>query len=203
LSSAMDAFVSEKAVKWTYTLSAFGGSLLEVVHDGRKDGTANATLTIAGHIGQASMVLDGKVYLEGNARGLTEVDSFTASAAQKEAGKWIAVPRTSSYFAAYANDLTVASAVEELYLGGTMKAFPPKVINGRKVYAVQESLTTKGQTIIETVYIRAVGLPLPVEAVLSVDGVPGSIVYGPWGVPPDAKVPAKSVPFESSWVARA
>jgi hypothetical protein len=198
----MNTFASEHAVYWTYRLTAFGGSLDQVVHDGAKDGTMTATLKSGGQVAHASVVLDGKVYFKGNALGLAELENFVVPAAEKEAGRWIAVPRTSSYFAAYAINLTVASAVEELYLGGTVKALPPTTLDGVSVLAVRETVTSKGNAITETIYIRASGPPLPVEVVLAVNGVTGTIVYGPWGTPPAAKVPSKATPLKGTWVTK-
>ena len=199
----MDAFASEHAVYWTYRLSALGGSLDEVVHDGVKDGTMTGTLESGGQVAHVRVVLDGKVYLEGNVPGLAELENFVIPAAEKEAGKWIAVARSSSYFAAYAVNLTVASAVEELYLGGTVRALPPTTLDGVSVLAVRESVTSKGNPITETIYIRASGSPLPLKVLLAVGGVSGTIVYGPWGKAPAAKVPSKSTPLKGTWVTKA
>lgn len=175
-----------------------------MVHDGLKDGVMNASLTTGGAggtVAHVSMVLDGKLYFEGNPSGLRTFESLEVAPSQKEAGKWIAVNRSSEYFAAYANNLTVASAVQELNLGGTVTALPPTTSKGQKVDVLKESLSQKGETITETVYIKSTGAPLPIAIVLSVDGVGGSIVYGPWNTPPKATVPPKSVPFKASWVA--
>jgi len=200
----MDAFVSQRAVYWTYKLEAFGGSLDEVVHDGLRDGTMNAVLNRGGAGGttaHVSMVLDGKVYFEGNALGLVTFEGLKTGQAGTEANKWIGVNRTSAYFDIYANDLTVASAVGQLNLGGTVKALPPTVSKGQPVDVLEEKVTSKGTPITETLYIKGTGEPLPLAAVLSVNGVGGSIVFGPWNLPPKAKAPSKWVPFNGSWLA--
>jgi hypothetical protein len=202
LSSVMDAFASQRAVYWTYRLRAFGGSLEQVVHDGVQDGTMATTLKSGGQVAHVSVVLDGKVYFDGNALGLDQLQNFVVPAAEKEAGKWIAVPRTSPYFAAYAINLTIGSAVEELYLGGSVKVLPPTTLDGRSVLVLSESITSKGSRITETIYVKASGLALPLEVVLAVNGVSGTIVYGPWGKPPAAKVPLKSTAIRASWVTK-
>ena len=202
LSGTMNAFASEAAVDWTYRLSAFGGTSEEVFHDGKKDGTMTATLSDGGQVAKTSMVLDGKVYFEGNALGLDELENLTAAVADKEAGHWIAVPRSSAYFRDYSNDLTVGSAVEELYLGGSVEVLPTTTFKGQPAFVVKEAVTSKGTTVDETIYIRATGLELPLQVLLTVDGVSGAIVYGPWGKPPAAKVPVKSVPFQSTWLGK-
>jgi hypothetical protein len=200
LSSTMNAFTSQRAVDWVFRLSAHGGSLHEVVSSGLKDGTMSESLTTGGEVSTVKMVLDGQVFFEGNAPGLVAVENLKPAAARREVNEWVQVPRSSPFFAGYANNLTVASAVGELYLGGTVKALSPTTVNGQKVMAVRESLSSKGSTTVETLYVRASGMALPVEAVLAIDGVPGTIVYGPWSKPPAAKVPGRSVPLMDSWV---
>ncbi|HUB71112.1 MAG TPA: hypothetical protein VL984_11870 [Acidimicrobiales bacterium] len=196
----MNAFAAERAVEWTYRIKAYGGSFVEVVHDGVHDGTAHVTLTVGGQVAKLDRVLDGKAFFEGNAAGLTYFADLKAADSKLEAGKWVYVPKDSLFFASYANGLTMSSAVQQLYLGGTVTSLPPKTLSGRKVLEVHEALKSKGTTYSMDVYIRASGRPLPVEAVLTVNGVPATIAFGPWGVPPTAKVPKGAVPFRAVWV---
>jgi len=197
----MNAFAAEHAVEWTYRIEAFGGTFVEVVHDGTRDGTANVTLTAGGAAARLSRVLDGRAYFEGNASGLASFAGLKAADSSLEAGKWLYVPQDSLYFQSYANGLTVSSAVEQLYLGGTVAELPPTTLDGRKVLEIHEALKSKGTTYSMNVYVRSAGRPLPVEAVLTVNGVPGTISYGPWGIPPSAKVPKGAIPFRAVWVA--
>jgi hypothetical protein len=98
--------------------------------------------------------------------------------------------------------MTVATALNQLLISNKMKTLPPTTINGQPVLAVEETTKSQGITLSDVVYIKATGMPLPVEVVESIDGLQAKIVYGPWNKPPKAAVPAKSVPFQSSWIAK-
>ena len=82
-----------------------------------------------------------------------------------------------------------------------MKTLPPTTINGQPVLAVEETTKSQGIALSDVVYIKATGMPLPVES-WSPSRLQAKIVYGPWNKPPKAAVPAKSVPFQSSWIAK-
>ena len=81
----MDAFASQRAVDWTYKLSAFGVTYSEAAQAGRSDGIEADTVSSGGLTGRVNLILDGKLYLEGNAKGLAQDVGFTASASQQEA----------------------------------------------------------------------------------------------------------------------
>jgi hypothetical protein len=201
ISEAMDAFASQRAVDWTYKLSAFGVTYSEAAQAGRSDGVEADTVSSGGLTGRVNLILDGKLYLEGNSKGLAQDIGFTASASQEEANLWIAVPKSSTDFA-LSGGMTVATALNQLLISNKMKTLPPTTINGQPVLAVEETTKSQGITLSDTVYIKATGMPLPVEIVQSVDGLQAKIVYGPWNKPPKTAVPAKSVPFQSSWIAK-
>jgi hypothetical protein len=205
ISSAMNAFVSQRAVDWTYHLSAFGRTYAERVDAGAKDGVEADTVTvggsIGGSIGRVSLILDGKLYIEGDATGLAQDAGFTAAAAQNEANKWIAVPKSSPEFS-LSGGMTVPTAVNQLYIGGKIKTLPPTKIDGQAVLAVNETTKSNGFTISETVYIKATGVPLPLEVVQNIEGLQAKIVYGPWDKPPAAFVPQGSVAIHTSWIAK-
>jgi hypothetical protein len=201
LSNAMDAFTAQRAVHWVYKFKAFGISSTEVVNDGMKDGTLAIVLKGGGATARLDIVLHGKVYFRANAFGLKTFAGFKAAPAASEAGKWIVVPRSSAYFAAFSNYLTVASAVQRLYIGGTVKSLPATTVGGEAVVPVQETTKVKSSTVVETVYVRATRTPLPVEATLDISGLSGTIVYGPWDKAPKAGVPSGAkVPFEAKWL---
>lgn len=200
LSSAMRAFAGQRAVVWTYRLAAFGRTLTETVHAGRADGTESDLLVGSGGTGRVELVLDGALYFEGNAAGLGEDLNFGAAAASDEANRWIAVPRGSAEFATMTAGITVSSAAQQLYIGGSVTSLPPTTVNRQSVLGFRESTRSGGFEISQKVYVRATGTPLPVEIAQEVNGLPATIVYGPWGRPPDAKVPVNAIVFQSTWV---
>lgn len=200
LSAAMNAMAHQRGVTWTYQLSAYGGSYKEVVHDGVKDGTMSSSLTGGGLDAHIAAILDGKVFVNGNAVGLAQFDSFKPAAAQAQANRWISVPRSSRYFSAFALNLTIQSALQELYLGNKVTVLSPTTINRVPVNAVRETASRSGTTVNETVFVRSHGTPLPVKVIVSVNGIAGSIIYGNWGRPPQAHVPKKALAFKASWL---
>jgi hypothetical protein len=199
----MNAFAAQRAVDFTYRLPAFGETLTEVVRAGLKDGAETDSVVGAGKDAHLSLLLDGKVFFEGNASGLTLDVAFKAAPAQKESNVWIVVPRSSPEFSSLAGGMTVGTAVQQLYIGGTITTLPPTTINGQPVFAVKESTKSDGFAITETVFIKATGAPLPVEVAQDIDGLSATILYGPWGKPPKVKPPKGAVPFQSSWVTKA
>ena len=66
----MDAFASQRAIDWTYKLSAFGVTYSEAAQAGRSDGIEADTVSSGGLTGHVDLILDGKLYLEGNSKGL-------------------------------------------------------------------------------------------------------------------------------------
>jgi hypothetical protein len=200
LSSAMNAMAHERGVTWTYKLNAYGGSFNEVVHDGVHDGTMSSITSGGGIDAHVSAILDGKVFISGNALGLGQYDNFNAASAKSEANRWIVIPRSSRYFSAFSINLTMQSALQQLYVGTKFAMLSPTTVKGFAVKAVRESVSRNGTTVNETVYVRAHGAPLPVEVILSVNGIAGSIVYSNWGRPPSAHVPRPTIAFKSSWL---
>jgi hypothetical protein len=198
----MGAFLAQRAVDWTFHLSAFGTTLSYSVRSGSKDGTESYVLTSGGQVARASLVLDGKLYFEGNTKALNEAFNFKAGPAKSEANKWIAVPKSSADFADLSNGLTVSSAVDRLLIGGTLTMLPPTVVDGENVLAVHEVTQSQGVAVSETVYVRASAPRLPVKIALEAEGLPATIAYGPWDRPPTVKVPKKAVAFKSSWISK-
>lgn len=155
-----------------------------------------------GTFSRITMVLNGKLYFEGNAGGLVEFASLKPSPAQKYAGKWVAVNRSSAYFNgyAYSNGLTVSSTAQELDPSGTVNALPPVVFDGHTVDVLQERFTQDHRTVTMTIYVKATGAPLPIGAVqLLQGGSQATFSFGPWNIPPLTKAPSKWVPFNGTW----
>lgn len=198
----MDAFAAQRAVHIVDKAEAFGVSLAETATAGLKDGTLSAVLHADGQAARMQMVLHGNLYFTANAFGLVTFLGFNPTAAQTEAGKWISVPRGSAYFAAFSGSLTVGSVVQALYIGGTVQAEPSTTILGKEVNVVRETLSSKGGNSVETVYVRATGIPLPVQSVLQTGGVTATDTYSGWGKAPKAKAPKSSVRFKGSWLLR-
>ena len=200
LSDAMNAFVGQRGVTWSYKFDILGTKSTEVIHDGVKDGTFSGVSNLGGTVARGGAVLNGKVYLTGNAAGFNQFFGFSKTGASAAVGKWVSVPRTSKFYQALSFRLTMGTAVQYLALGRSLQPLAPTRVRGWAVNAVRETGKTNGVNLVETVYIRAKGTPLPVEVLLSIGGFPATIVYSNWGRPPKASVPHKSVPLEATWM---
>ena len=196
----MNAFVDQRGVTWSYKFDVLGTKSSEVIHDGVKDGTFSGVSNLGGPVARGGAVLNGKVYLTGNAAGFNQFFGFSKAGASAAVGKWVSVPRTSKYYQALSFRLTMGTAVQYLALGRSLESLAPTRVRGLAVDAVRETGKTNGVNLVETVYIRAKGTPLPVEALLSIGGFPATIVYTNWGRPPRAVVPRKSVPLRANWL---
>jgi hypothetical protein len=162
------------------------------------------------------LVLVGKMlYLMGNDNALRGLVYFSATAAKREAGRWIAVPSTNPFYGLFGGGLTLSSITTSLDLVGSLTVVPERTVAGHSAVGIrlQHSLTLFSE--VETVYVAASGAPLPVEVAEDLSAPIGSgvsssgpgalsvneaVVFGPWGEPPDAKAPASSVPIELSWL---
>jgi hypothetical protein len=175
--------------------------LAEVGHAGRADGTETVTSLRGPQNVLFDVVLIGtEAYFMGNSAGLTVVLGFKASPAKKEADKWVSVPSSSTLYPELANGLTVSTATEVLDMVGMLTIVPEKTVRGESVVGVRSISTASGFSSTETAYIRADGVPLPVEVDLSGDGPPESVVFGPWGQPPTANAPKNAVSFDKIWL---
>jgi hypothetical protein len=200
LSAAMNAFAHQRAAHWTYKAEAFGASFSEVYNDGLKDGSESLSLSAGGQVARLGVLLVGNVYLTGNGLGFTAFLNWKPLPAEKAVGKWVYVPRSSPYFQSYSAGLTVGSAVNLLYLGGTVEPLPATKVSGQPVLALRETKSTSKGKVVETVYVRPKGAPLPVKVTVETGGVTFTALFGPWGKPPKVRAPKSAVRFDSSWV---
>ena len=176
----------------------------EVAHAGRVDGTQTVTGYYRGTARLSlSLVLVGReAYVRANAGALEHLVGLKMSASLDEAGKWLEVPASDhGVFQKLAAGLTVTSTTQQLNLVGELELLPERTLVGRPVIGVSGTTMAFGAPGTQTVYVRAIGLPLPVEAVQDYQGVVQSIAFGPWGQAPAAKVPPGARDFKRSWLA--
>ena len=181
-----------------------GLQVTEVAHAGRVDGTQTVTGYYRGATRLSlSLVLVGRqAYVLANAGALQHLVGFKLSAALDEAGKWFVVPASDqAIFEKLAAGLTVTSATQQLNLVGELAVLPARKLAGRAVVGVSGTTMAFGAPGTQTVYMRAVGAPLPVEAVQDYEGVVQSMSFAQWGQVPVAKARAGALHFERSWLA--
>jgi hypothetical protein len=204
LAASIGAANAQRGFVWKATLRGGGNDITELSHAGRLDGTE----VITGYRGpkrvlMSLVVIGPQAYAWGNAGALETLLGFKVRAAAKEAGRWISVPQ-STFGRAYgtiAAGLTVSSATQALDLVGKLSLLPEQVVAGQVVIGVRGTSLAFGAPGAQTVYIRANGLPLPVEMVEGYQGVSETMTFGQWGQPPVAKAPLAPVMAQQSWLA--
>ncbi len=208
LDAALAAARSEPAVTWTTHQDDAPYTETVVTDAGRHDGVESRTIHKGLQRGQVSQVLIGpNVYLRADAFGLQVDLGFDPLAAHVEAGRWLVARSSSASGAALYNLLAGAMTVplvvsHFLTLTGPLSLLPPTTVDGQRVEGLQ-STVAEGIGVPATnavLYVRSVGRPLPVEIVVTADGASARVVFGPWGRPPAAHVPARAVGFQASWL---
>ena len=201
LASAIGAANSQKAIDWVVTM---GGpqAIREAGHAGRVDGTETVGAVLGGRRLQMSVVVVGRIaYVTADSAGLAGFLGFTPAAAKTEAGKWIAVPDSDeSLYLTLANGITVSTATSSLDMVGELTELPQTVVHGHSAVGIRGKRNMLGLGVVQTVYVAASGVPLPLEVVVSIGAQSETLAFGPWGVPPHAVAPASSVVLDTSWL---
>jgi len=203
LAASIGAANAERGFVWKATLRGGGNNITEFSHAGRLDGTEVITGDRGGKRVLMSLVVIGpQAYAWGNAGALETLLGFKVRAAAKEAGRWISVPQSTfgRTYGTIAAGLTVSSATQALDLVGKLSLLPEQVVAGQAVVGVRGTSLAFGAPGAQTVYIRANGLPLPVEMVEVFQGVAETMTFGQWGRPPVAKAPRAPVMAQQSWL---
>ena len=202
LAACIAAANAEPALEWRGTMTGGGSELTEVTVAGRVDGTQTVTGTRGGGRVSVNIVLIGqKVYVLGNPNGLRALVGLKSAEATKEAGKWFVVPASEQQlFSNLAAGLTVSSATQQLDLMGALHFLPETTLAGTAVVGIETATVSTGTPGTDIVYMRAGGVPLPVEAVQRSQGVADSISFSHWGVAPVAKAPPSPTRFAKSWL---
>jgi hypothetical protein len=184
-----------KAQRSVHYVSHSKGPELEVtiVADaGRDEGIQHITVRSAKKSGRATVIVSaGVAYLRGDAFTLSRFLGFTTSSATDYARVWIRIVPTSPSFGAIAEAVTLASAIDDLGPRGTL-AFARTAPGLR---AVRGTLVQSGTQIVDTLYARGAGTPLPVKEVVIRPGVVATNVLSGWNRQVHVAVPAKTIPI--------
>ncbi|HTW09906.1 MAG TPA: hypothetical protein VME46_20555 [Acidimicrobiales bacterium] len=173
---------------------------------GRSSGTEEVSV-VGSEQGQVSVLLFGAVaYFKGDAGGLSSIIGFAPRYAQAEQSKWVALRQAvdPTAYAAIAYEMTVATTAASLAMSGTVTELPSARLNGQRVIGLRgfSGPTSESPSggILETLYVRAVGAPLPVELVQATPSVRLSMSFGAWGTPPSVRPPGGAVGFQRGWL---
>lgn len=208
MTSAVRAAASETAFDTT-SIAVEGTNRAEMQTDsGLTGGLQFITERFQGQTETVSVVLIGRtVYVKGNVPGLQEFMSLTPAAAHDEAGKWIratadakAPTAEMNFYRAAADALTVATAAPEIELDGLPSFGPETIVDGQPAREIRSTVTSNGQVAHEVLYVRAAGVPLPVQEAATGPEGHETEVFGHWGAPPVLHAPASSVPLAVSWL---
>ena len=202
LARSISAANSEPALTWTLTEEADGQSVSRVGHAGRTDGTETLLAHLANQSWNVALVLVGpRIYVLANSYPLEQIVGLKPSVAKSESDTWFYVTSSATYlFDMLSDGLTVQTATGVVNLVGTPTILRGQKVMGQPVIGLRQVIPQGVITSTQTVYIRANGVPLPVEVQNSYAGVNESIIFGDWGQAPLAVAPNGAVPFEKSWL---
>ena len=147
--------------------------------------------------------------LDGDAQALQVAAGFSVAASRREAGRWVALPRTSPAYASLAVGLSVPSLAANIALRGAVTEGRRTVVDGIPVIPLRGTTAPSpgSPASREILYVRAEGAPLPVLAVQPDTSSPASfrltaaLHITAWGRIPVVPAPARVVAYSPSWLA--
>lgn len=156
------------------------------------------TITEAG--GHMEVVLIGTaLFLKADSVALTAAFSLSAAEAGQYAERWISMPPSDAGYANVAEGVTVASALNEVALGGPISIGSRTEVDGTAVVGLSgQGLGPNGTAIPETLYVSTAANPLPVEVTEAAsDGSILKATFSQWGVPVAIAAPGAAIPIGS------
>jgi hypothetical protein len=175
--------------------SSGSGSTAVVADVGATRGIQRITFRKGGASGRATvLVVSRTAYILGDAFSLRGFFGFSASQAKRYKNQWITIPHTSPAFGTVAAAVTLGSFLTEVYPQANLARVRGSV-DGRQVVGVRGVSRHEGERVVETVYARAKGAPLPVEEKETGSaGFHGLTRVGPWNRPVRVQAPGHAVP---------
>lgn len=207
LHASLSAAQGEAGVDWVGTTHTSNVAVTLTTKAGKHDGTQSINFHVGSKAGEISIILVGTtVYIRGNAFGLQEYIGFSATAGQKEAGRWVSIAEPDAtlvtIYEAVAAGLTVSSTVSELAMTGPLTLTAAKTVAGQRVIGVQGTtlVNSEAPSTPQVLYLKSTGEHLPVEAVQNLKDETSSELLGPWGQAPSVQVPGGAVPLQLGWL---
>jgi hypothetical protein len=141
-------------------------------------------------------------YVQGDTTALEQNLQMNRDDARKYAGKWIAVPSSSSFYAGASSGLTVSSLLTNVTPSAPLSLTKPTTIDGKSVVGVSGGLPSWAQPYVGTfvLYISTEAPYLPVaDVVHGIDGsgktMTGTDHMSNFGKPLNLTAPANSIPI--------
>ncbi|MDX6480201.1 MAG: hypothetical protein QOG85_711 [Gaiellaceae bacterium] len=191
LSSIVDEALAQTSVHWTQDVFNGRGHRRWISDVNTRSGKqwGYFDFPFAGGKVQEWLV-NGVVYIRGNAAGLRDAIPLNKAQAARGAGKWILIPRRDAFYGETSDGLTLASIVGDETASGDLKVVKTTV-DGTRLIAVQEQGGWEA-----SLAAPASGAPLP----LTFDEVlePGVTLHGTfskWNAAVKVVAPARSTPI--------
>jgi hypothetical protein len=199
LASILAAMKRERSVHYVAS-STFGSVTIAQVGDvGATTGIQRITYR-NGATGRVTVVVAANTaFFRGDAIALANYMGFKARPAVKYANVWVKIPHDNPDYSAVAADVTIPSNAESLPPSGKLTLLPDTTIAGQRVVGVQGVASTGQGRVVQKLYARATGAPLPVREVAS-RGADArfTVTFSRWNEPLTFFVPPNAVPISKT-----
>jgi hypothetical protein len=187
---------AQRSVHYASVTNTAQGGLSIIGDAGRTQGIQRITFRKSARAGHVTVIVSARrAYIRGDAFTLTNFMGFKPRAAAKYANTWIVIAPGSGAYTAVAAAVTLASNVSEIGPHGTLSPVRTTTLSGLRVHAVRGTGTVQGKRIVDVLYARATGAPLPVAEITTQGANLSRTTFGPWNAPVHVSVPAHAVPI--------
>jgi hypothetical protein len=187
---------AQRSVHYVSATTTPQGEISMIGDAGRTQGIQRITFRKSGRTGHVTVIVAAHTaYIRGDAFTLTNFMGFKPSGAAKYANAWIVIAPSSGAYAAIAAAVTLASNVAEIGPHGTLSAVHTTTLGGVRVHAVRGTATVQGARIVDILYARAKGAPLPVAEATTRGADRARTTFGPWNRAVHVSVPKHAVPI--------
>jgi hypothetical protein len=191
VTASMSAANKQRSVHYV-SAGTYGGSHVTIVGDSAPTrGVQHITFKHGTALGRVTVVMLGRaLFIRGDKTALTDYMGFTPQQATQVAGSWVAVSTTAKGYTTIAAAVELRSTISELAMPGTVTQSPPSTRGGTPVVAVHGRATHSGVTVVETLYVRPTGAPLPVAQVSKQGSNTSTVTFSRWNETVSLATPA-------------
>ena len=162
-----------------------GGVRVSMIGDAtHTEGIQRITYSKGSRTGHVTVVVVANTaYIRGDAFTLKNYMAFSAAQATAYSGKWLRLAHTASGFPTVSADVRLdSSALAALKMPSSVRSIRHGIVRGQRVTGLRATIHNSGLTGVETLYLRATGVPLPVEQMVTVNRkLVTDVVYSGWG----------------------
>lgn len=196
MSRALVAALAQRSVHYTLANSPGSGAVWHYVADvGRNAGTQRITFERGGKTGHVVIVVVAHtVYLRGDEFALNQYQGYHQAASKRYAGRWIRITASDPDYKTLAEDVTLASTIDDLRLLTAESYAGSRVLQGQQVVGIAGT-STYGACILtcEDLYVRAHGAPLPVAERMTANSTVTWELLSKWNEPVRVRAPARAI----------